>query len=58
MHAMNPQVDGTFSARRYTLACKVAEAQNAELAATFKNRSVPDSEYFQDQLVNHPPVNQ
>jgi hypothetical protein len=36
----------------YTLACKVAEAQYAELAATFKNRSVPDSEYFQDQLVN------
>ena len=36
----------------YTLACKVAEAQYAELAATFKNKSVPDSEYFQDQVVN------
>ena len=36
----------------YTLACKVAEAQYAELAASFKNKSVPDSEYFQDQLVN------
>ena len=31
----------------YTLACKVVEAQYAELAATFKNKSVPDSEYFQ-----------
>ena len=36
----------------YTQACKVAEAQYAELAATFKNKSVPDSEYFQDQVVN------
>ena len=36
----------------YTLACKVAEAQYAELAATFKNKSIPDSEYFQDQVVN------
>ena len=34
------------------LACKVVEAQCAELAATFKNKSVPDSEYFQDQVVN------
>ena len=36
----------------YTPACKVAEAQYTELAATFKNKSVPDSEYFQDQVVN------
>ena len=37
---------------KYTLACKVVEAQCAELAATFKNKSVPDSEYFQGQVVN------
>ena len=35
-----------------TLACKVAEAQCADLAATFKYKSVPDSEYFQDQVAN------
>ena len=36
----------------YMPACKVAEAQYTELAATFKNKSVPDSEYFQDQVMN------
>jgi hypothetical protein len=32
--------------------CKVAEAQYAELAATFKNKSAPDSGCFQGQVVN------
>jgi hypothetical protein len=54
MHARNPQVDGTWNilSEEYTLACKVAEGQFAELAATFKNKSVPDAEYFQDQVAN------
>ena len=36
----------------YTLACKVAEVQYAELVATFKNNSVPDSDCSQDQVAN------
>ena len=55
MYAREESASGwNIISKEHTLACKVAEAQYAKLAATFKNKSVPDSEseYFQGQVAN------